>query len=97
MCLKGQIYHLFYSASGDRLYDSAALKLPGRRGVVDDNLVSGECIKEKKDKNDKSTKNGQSVVSSNSFSYIGTLNVRPARERYKQLELASLFLESGSW
>ena len=51
------------SASGDRLYDSAALKLPGRRGVVDDNLVSGECIKEKKDKNDKSTKNGQSVVS----------------------------------
>ena len=84
------------SASGDRLYDSAALKLPGGRGVVDDNLVSGECnIKEKKDKSDKSTKNGQSVVSSNSFSYIGTLNVRTARERYKQLEMASLFLESG--
>ena len=45
MCLKGQIYHLFYSASGDRLYDSAALKLPGGRGVVDDNMVSGGCIK----------------------------------------------------
>ena len=34
------------SASGDRLYDSAALKLPGWiRGVVDDNLVSGEFTK----------------------------------------------------
>ena len=35
------------------------------------------------------------MVSQGSFSYIGTLNVRTARERHKQLELASLFMESG--
>jgi len=94
------------NTSGNRLYDSAALKLLGevplvrcssKRGEVDDSGEAGE-YKDKKqgDKSfRKTTNNSKSVVSCNSFSYIGTLNVRTAREGYKQLELASLFLESG--
>lgn len=90
-----------HGGCGNQLYDSTTLKLVSR-GVEDDRLVptppsgkdSENRIKPQKNVKDHNTKNSKSLITCREHSYIGTFNVRTAREDYKRLELAETFLES---
>ena len=92
-----------YGDCGNQTSDSVTLKLD-KRGVGDDVLVLTSPHKEKDTENkqnpqkhlkNKNTKNSQSILSCTSHTFVGTFNVRTARESYKRIELAKTFLESG--
>jgi hypothetical protein len=92
----------FTGDSGNQGNDSVTLKLDSR-GVEDDILVlippttENSESRRKLQKNTKTQnpkKKEESLLSCRNHSYIGTINVRTAREDYKRLEMAELFLDS---
>lgn len=67
------------------VYDVATLKLPPGRGVEADSQRDVQQPKVQKN----------NIISCNSLSLIGTLNVRTIREQHKRLELVNRFINSG--
>ena len=83
----------------DQFDEDSTLNPLGR--VEDDTLdftrrpTSSYENKENVEKNNKTPKNFNSIITCRSYTYIATFNIRTARENFKRLELVECFLQSG--